>query len=150
MNAITDCTIIWLDDKGKDIDGEDLGLNIQHYVSLSLHTFTDFGSCSSFIKYCTSDTRLLLVVARDRYINRLLKTTRRFLSSQITVFIYVLIDKWWFHWKPDPRIRDIFHTSEERHIINTLQNDRESYLTQRWSSGCCAFSEDAPQMALDK
>ncbi|CAF2031563.1 unnamed protein product [Rotaria magnacalcarata] len=148
MNVITDCNIIWLDDK--DIDGEDLGVNIQYYVSFSLHTFTDFGSCSSFIKYCTSDIRLLLVVVRDRYISRLLKTTLRFLSSQITVFIYVLGDKWWFHWKADPRSRDIFHTSEEQSIIDKLQNDRESYLIQRWSSGCCVFSEDAPQMALDK
>lgn len=148
MNVITDCSIIWLDDK--DIYGEDLGVNIQYYVSFSLHTFTDFGSCSSFIKYCTSDTRLLLVVVRDRYINRLLKTTFRFLCSQITVFIYVLGDKWWFQWKAEPRIRDIFHISEEQSIIDKLQNDRENYLIQRWSSGYCVFSEDAPQIALDK
>jgi hypothetical protein len=148
MNVLTDCNTIWLD--GKNIDGEDLAINIQHYVVHSLHTFTDLATCSSFILHCTSEARLLLLVVRDRYVDRLLQKAVMFLPSQITVFIYVLGDKWLFRWKADTRIRDIFHLSEEQRIVDKLRNDLQTHLIQRWSSGFCVFNHAAPQIALDK
>jgi hypothetical protein len=147
MNVLTDCNIIWLDDK--DIDDEDLALNIQHYVSHSLHTFTDLAVCSSFIRYCLFETRLLLLIVRDRYVDRFFQEALRFLPSQIPVFIYVLYNnKFFFRWKADTRIREAFHLSEEQQIVNKLQEDLQKHLIQRWSSGYCVFSDEAPQIAL--
>jgi hypothetical protein len=149
MNIITDCNIIWLDDR--NIDGEDLAINIQYYVIYSLRTFTDFAACSSYIHYCTSDTRILLLVVRDRYIDRFFQETLHILPSHITVFTYILYDKkFLFRWKTDVRIRGIFHLSEEKKIVNKLQEDLQAHLIQRWSSGCCVFNDEIRQSALDK
>jgi hypothetical protein len=148
MNVLTDCNIIWLDDK--DIDEEDLSINIKHYVNHSLYTFTNLGECSSFILHCTSNTRVLLLVVRDRYVDRLIQKVLMLLPHQITVFIYILVDKCSFRWKTDTRIRDIFHVSEEQRIVDKLQNDLQKHLIERWSSGLCVFSHDAPQTVFDK
>ncbi|CAF0995423.1 unnamed protein product [Rotaria sordida] len=148
MNVLIDCNIIWLDDR--DINDKDLALNIQYYVMFSLHTFTNLAACSSFILHYTSESRLLLIVIRDRYVDRLLKEALMFLSSQITVFIYVLGDKWLFRWKADTRIRDIFYIDEEQRVIEKLQDDLQKHLIQRWPSGYCVFSHDTQQIALDK
>jgi hypothetical protein len=149
MNIITDCNVIWLDDR--DIDDENLGLNIQYYVIYSLHTFTDFAVCSSFIRYCTSDTRLLLLVVRDRYIDRFVQKILQILPSHITAFIYVLYDKkFLFRWKTDTCIRGYFHITEEDRIVKNLQEDLQAHLTQRWSSGYCVFNDETRQITLDK
>ncbi|CAF3362845.1 unnamed protein product [Rotaria socialis] len=148
MNILTDCNVIWLDDK--NIDCEDLGINIQYYVNFSLYTFTELHVCSSFILHCTSEVRLLLIVIRDHYVDELLKRTIIRLSSQITAFIYILGDKWFFRWQADTRVRGIFHIDEKQRIIDTLRDDLERYFNQRWSFGVCVFSDDTPQSALDQ
>jgi hypothetical protein len=148
MDVITDCNIVWLDDR--DIDGKDLAVNLQYYVIYSLYTFTNLAECSSFILHCTTDTRLLLLVVRDRYVDRLSQKVLMLLPSQITVFIYIIGNKWLFRWKADTRIRNVFHLDEEQRIIDNLRDDLEKNLVQRWSSGFCVFSDDTPQIALDK
>ncbi|CAF2636145.1 unnamed protein product [Rotaria sp. Silwood2] len=148
MNVLTDCNIIWLDDR--NIDDKNLAVNIQYYVTFSFYTFTNLAVCSTFILHCTSESRILLIVVRDHYVDRLLKRALMFLSSQITVFIYVLGNKWLFRWKTDTRIRDIFHVDEEEKIINKLQEDLQKHLIQRWSSGYCVFSQNVPQIVFDK
>ncbi|CAF1347243.1 unnamed protein product, partial [Rotaria sordida] len=116
----------------------------------SLHIFTKLAACSSFILHYTSESRLLLIVIRDRYVDRLLKEALMFLSSQITVFIYVLGDKWLFRWKADTPIRDIFYIDEEQRVFEKLQDDLQKHLIQRWPSGYCVFRHDTQQIALDK
>ncbi|CAF4156783.1 unnamed protein product, partial [Rotaria sordida] len=148
MNVITDCNIIWLDDK--DIADDIFADDLQYNVVFSLHTFIELAPCSSFILHCTSEARLLLIVVRDCYVDQLLQKTLTLLPSQITVFIYVLGDKWLFRWKADTRIRDIFHVNEEERIIKKLQDDLQKYLIQRWSTGYCVFSQDASQITLDQ
>ena len=138
MNVLTDCRIIWLDDRY--INDEDLAINIQYYVIYSLDTFTDLAVCSSFLRYCTSEARLLLLVIRDHYIERDFQKILPLLPPNITVLSYVLYDqKYSFRWKTDTRIQDIFHVSEENKIVKKLQEDLQQNLIQRWSSGCGVF-----------
>ena len=95
MNILTDCTIVWLDKE--NIDETDLSVNIQYYVIYSLHTFTNVAECSTFLLYCTSNTRLLLLVVRDCYFNEILRNALVLLPSEITVFVYLLYyDKYLF------------------------------------------------------
>ena len=149
MNVLTDCHIIWLDDR--DIDGEDLAIKLQGYVMHSLRIFTDLIACSSYIRHCTFDSRILLLLVRDRYVAELLHNTLPCLPSQITWFIYLLYDdKYLFCWKTNSRIRDIFHLSEEDQMVNKLQDDLKTYLIQHWSSGYCVFDDERDQTALDE
>lgn len=149
MNVLTDCHLIWLDDR--DIRGEDLAINLQFYVNHSLHTFTDSVLCSSFILHGISNSQLLLLLVRDRHVAQLLHKTLCYLPSQITWFMYLLYDdKYLFRWKTDSRIRGIFHLSEEEKMVKTLQEDLETYFIQHWSSGYCVFNDESLQTALDQ
>lgn len=148
MNVLTDCHVIWLDDR--DIHGEDLAIDLQYYVIPSLHTFRNLAVCSSFIHHCTLNSQLLLLLVRDRYVAQLHETLSC-LPSQTTWFMYLLYDdKFFFHWKTDCRFRGIFHLSEEKKMVEKLQEDLEKYLIQHWSSDYCVFNDGALQTALDQ
>ena len=112
MDVLTDCHILWVDDRTILDINDDLAVNLQHYVSHSFHTFTNLAEYSSFIEHCTSNSRLLLLVVRDRFLDRIQQGILQLLPSSIVVLIYILGNKWLFRWKQDPRIRDIFHLSD--------------------------------------
>jgi len=150
MNVLTDCHVLWLDDREILDENDDLAVNIQYYVSHSLHTFTTLRQCSSFIEQHARNSRLLLLVVRDRFLDQLQRGILQLLPSQIVVLFYILGDKWLFRWKQDPRIRDIFHLSDADRIWKTLQSDVDRHLIQRWSTGVCVFKEDANQSAMDQ
>ena len=150
MNVLTDCHVLWVDDREILEKSDDLAVNLQYYVSHSFHTFTNLADYSSFIEYCTTNSRLLLLVVRDRFLDRIQRGVLQLLPGEIVVLIYILGDKWLFRWKQDPRIREIFHSSEADRTWETLQKDVDRHLIQRWSTGVCVFKENADQSVVDQ
>ena len=150
MNVLTDCHVLWLDDREILDDSDDLAVNIQYFVSHSFHIFTKLTQCSSFIEHHTNNSRLLLLVVRDRFLDRLQRGILQLLPAQIVVLIYIIGDKWLFRWKQDSRIREIFHLSDPDRIWETLRKDMNRHLIQRWSTGMCVFNENADQTSVDQ